>query len=555
MEHSIINRKRAKQFISGFVLSTCVLTMQSAMSSSEVKQRHIIKLGNSVIESLQKEASLHHYTKTEYRKKVEAALQQIASSAKVEILRSLPELHAMSLALTEQQKRVLQSHSKVSYVEIDPKRYLLAESVPYGITMVEADQLSDANTGNMKVCVVDTGYTLTHPDLPNSGITGDDGHGNIDTGDWFDDGHGHGTHVAGTIAAIGGNDEGVVGVNPSGLVGLHIVKVFNNQGTWAYGSDLAAAVYQCRDAGATVVNMSLGGSRRSQVEEDAFNETYEAGMIHVAAAGNTAAPAAHYPASYDAVVSVAAIDDTGTKANFSTFNEQVELAAPGVQVNSTLPSHGYAKWNGTSMASPHVAGVAALVWSHFPDCTNDRIRYALGYTAEDKGSRGRDTSYGFGIVKAKAAYDYLNATGCVGSGTGDLVVDFNYSINERTVSFSDQSTDTQEIVSYLWDFGDKKMSTEKNPTHQYRKNGNYRVSLTVVNDKNETDLKLKTITVDSSLPPECDGVEHWSQQKLYHEGDHVFWNDIKYVAIYWSFAANPSIYSNVWKKEGVCSGE
>ena len=297
-------------------------------------------------------------------------------------------------------------------IEVDPIRTLSAESSPYGISMVEANLVSDAQTSNMTVCITDTGYSLGHEDLPSSGVTGDDNNGaGADTGNWFEDGHGHGTHVSGTIAGIGNNGVGVVGVNPSGNLNLHMVKVFNNAGSWGYGSDLAIAVDQCIAAGANVISMSLGGSGSSSAEQAAFDDAAAAGVLSIAAAGNSGNSSLSYPASYDSVMSVAAVDSSGNKASFSQFNSQVEIAAPGVGVLSTLPGNTYAAWDGTSMATPHVAGVAALVWSHYPSCTSAEIRQAINKSAEDRGSAGRDTSYGHGIVKAKAMYDML-ASGC-----------------------------------------------------------------------------------------------------------------------------------------------
>lgn len=313
--------------------------------------------------------------------------------------------------LSPELAKELAADPNVEYVEIDPKRYLLAESSPYGISMVQADQVSDASTGNQTVCIVDTGYDLGHEDLQSLRVTGSDGYGAFDTGLWSNDGHGHGTHVAGTIAGIGGNDLGVVGVNPSNHLNLHIVKVFDDNGDWAYGSDLIAAIDQCAQAGANVISMSLGGSGSSASENAAFEQAAADGILSIAAAGNNGTSSLSFPASYDSVVSVAAVDSTGAKASFSQFNNQVEIAAPGVGVNSTLPNNQYASWNGTSMATPHVSGVAALVWSHYPECTAGQIRTALNATAEDKGIAGYDTSYGYGIVKAKDAFDAL-ADGC-----------------------------------------------------------------------------------------------------------------------------------------------
>ena len=329
------------------------------------------------------------------------------------VMRQIPNRNLISAELTPQNVAALSKRPDIVLIEKDPKRYLLAESTPYGITMVEADQVAENTSSGMTVCIMDTGYSLGHEDLPSgSNVSGDDNDGNgNDTGNWYEDGHGHGTHVSGTIAALGNNGTGVVGVNPSGSLNLHMVKVFNNSGSWAYGSDLVIAVDQCRAAGAQVISMSLGGSLSSNAEQAAFDDAAAAGLLSIAAAGNDGNSSHSYPASYDAVMSVAAVDSSGNVASFSQFTDQVEIAAPGVSVNSTLPNNSYAAWSGTSMATPHVAGVAALVWGHYQSCTAAEIRQAINKSAEDRGSTGRDNYYGHGIVKAKAMYDML-ANGC-----------------------------------------------------------------------------------------------------------------------------------------------
>jgi serine protease len=342
---------------------------------------------------------------------------------------ALGRINAIAAELTPRQLEDLQASGNIEFVERDPIRQLLlptaasdvalqAETVPYGITMVQATQVSDSTSNTRKVCITDTGYDGAHQDLrPRTGMNiaghDNDGNGN-DTGNWYQDGFGHGTHVAGTIAGIGGNGLGVVGVNPSNTLGLHIVKVFDDAGEWAYGSDMIAAVEQCVAAGANVISMSLGGPENSAAEEAAFDDAYAAGVLSIAAAGNDGTTGLSYPASYRSVMSVAAIDSSKRRASFSQRNSQVEIAAPGVGVQSTLPGNKYEAWSGTSMATPHVAGVAALVWGHFNGCTAPEIRSALNASAEDLGTAGRDNNFGYGLVRAKAAVDYLTANPCDG---------------------------------------------------------------------------------------------------------------------------------------------
>lgn len=287
--------------------------------------------------------------------------------------------------------------------------YLSGESTPYGINMVKALSVSDDSVSNRKVCIIDSGYDINHPDLPKgSVVTGTNGRKS-----WNQDTDGHGTHVAGTIAAVGGNGKGVVGVVRNGKMKLHIIRVFGDplgggRTEWVWTSDVVGAAEECQRVGSNVVNMSLGRPGGPlQFEKDAYQRMYNEGMLLVAAAGNDANTAYSYPASYDAVMSVAAVDSSKSLAWFSQRNDQVDVAAPGVGVRSTIPGGGYGNKSGTSMASPHVAGVAALVWSYVPDKSAQEIREALEKTAEDLGANGRDNSFGHGLVQADRAIEFL----------------------------------------------------------------------------------------------------------------------------------------------------
>jgi len=427
------------------------------------------------------------------------------------------------------------------------------QTVPYGIDMVQARDVWDANrdgvidsgasTGsNRKICIIDSGFYRDHEDL--SGVNVSGYAGNLT---WYQDGSSHGTHVAGTIAAMN-NALGVVGVTP-GTVNLYIVRVFGDDGAWAYSSTLIDAAYKCRDAGANIISMSLGGSRSNTTEKNGFATLYNSyNILSIAAAGNDGTTAYSYPASYDTVISVAAIDVNKVVADFSQKNNQVELAAPGVGVLSTVPyldittlttdgvtysaghiefsargtatgalvngglcdsvgswsgkvvlcergvisfydkvhnvqlgggvaaaiynnvpggflgtlgdgnsstiigisltqedgqylvanklgqtatvsssltkpASGYEYYDGTSMATPHVSAVAALVWGAKPTATNAEIRQVLQQTAQDLGTAGKDNSYGYGLVQAKAAIDRLGGGG--GSGATMFVADLD----------------------------------------------------------------------------------------------------------------------------------
>lgn len=496
------------------------------------------------------------------------------------IVKDLARHNAVSAQIADAKLGTLRNNSNVKLVEEDALRYPVSmvhslpsgadrgaveagssgpEVVPYGITMVQAEGFRGDPASGVKVCVIDSGYDLGHEDKPGADVvTGtDDTDG---SGPWSEDGSGHGTHVSGTINALD-NDIGVIGVFPS--VPMHIVRVFGNDGIWAYSSDLIDALDDCMDHGANVVNMSLSGILPSVLENAAFLHAQKNGVLAIAAAGNGGAGRTcdmfadpshperqscrmHYPSGYDSVVAVAAVDSAANVASFSQVNSKVELAAPGVSVLSTVPTgsmmdvtleaggnttdvvpmdnfeipaapvvgllqdcglgtqasdcgdatgkicliergavsfaikavacqdaggvaavvfqsatgtgpvlgtlgttfvdipvvgmdrttglalranylgtsatlaftlsgYDYDYFNGTSMATPHVAGVAALIWSRHPECGPLEIREAMNATALDRGTPGRDKYYGFGIVQAQDADEYLKANGCTGN--------------------------------------------------------------------------------------------------------------------------------------------
>ncbi|WP_417441479.1 S8 family serine peptidase [Idiomarina sp.] len=397
-----------------------LLQAQEQVESS-APQRYIIKFknkGNAVF-------------KNSERGRSELAISRannVVKKAGGKIKVSMRNNLAVAAELSPKQRKRLEKNPNIEYIEIDHKRRFMAQDVPYGIGQVQANLVDDsvaaASAGGKKICVIDSGLELPHEDMGTQGgtITGTNDSG---TGNWYDNGGPHGTHVAGTIAALDNSFgvRGVIGSDPN----LHIVKVFNSNG-WGYSSSLVSAIETCADNGADVVNMSLGGAGSNQTEANAMQNLYNQGVLLVAAAGNdgsafSSTDPMSYPASYNAVVSVAAVDSSKQLADFSQKNSQVEIAGPGVDVLSTYPEGtgqqgNYGTMSGTSMASPHVAGVAALVWSHHPTCSAQEIRSVLNTTAQDLGPTGRDVQFGYGLAQTKDAVDYIDANGCDGSGDG-----------------------------------------------------------------------------------------------------------------------------------------
>ena len=259
--------------------------------------------------------------------------------------------------------------------------------------------------GGVKIGIVDTGIDQIHPEL--SGKTTDcaDAVGGVVLEGACVDDSLHGTHVAGTIAAKANNATGVAGVafNAS----LVICKGLRGGAGVGLTSDIANCITWTHSKGAKVISMSLGGGASTTLQTavaNAWEGGAATGSVLVAAAGNDGNSTVSYPAGYAQVVSVAATDHSDAKASFSNTNADVEVAAPGVNVLSTIPGGQYAELSGTSMATPHASGVAGVLWQLFPTDTAAGIRSRLSSAIDDLGPAGRDSSFGFGRVNlCKAA--------------------------------------------------------------------------------------------------------------------------------------------------------
>lgn len=394
------------------------LAVQDSQKVKSTDQQPYIVLFKNAAGINPKNAQQRHSSPSVFNQGKYAAdkAQNLVSAVGGKVYRSLKSIKGIAAELNPMQLEQLRRNPEVKLIEQDPKRDLQSQTAPYGISMIQADQVSDAQTGNLTVCVLDTGYDISHEDLSNSAnITGETSNtltANIDIGEWSNDSYGHGTHVAGIISALD-NTSGVVGVNPNGNINIHNVKIIDHSGWWRWrGSDMIAGIEACQAAGAKVVNMSLSGNKSSVAEEQAMQAAYDSGMVLVSAAGNGGSSAYYYPASYDSVISVGAVDSAASAWMYTHTNDQIEVTAPGVSVRSTLPGNQYANWDGTSMAAAHVSGVAGLIWSQHPNCSHEQVREALRQSALDKGDPGLDHTYGYGIVQAKAASDWLTAANC-----------------------------------------------------------------------------------------------------------------------------------------------
>ncbi len=465
-----------------------------------------------------------------YKQGNKGAVHAALRSANATVHYQFDELNAFAVTLPARSLAGLARNPNIEYVEEDPRREPYAASIgetpPYGIGMVQATTMQSAgHVGQgVRVCIIDTGLKV-HANVPAPGSSVTYVSGNLDP---QQDGYGHGSHVAGTLAAD--NFDGNVGVAPGAA--LIIVRVFDDDGAWTYSSTLIDAASRCRDNNARIISMSLGGALKSRTEQRGFDTLYANGILSIAAAGNAGNGSTSYPAGYGSIVSVAAVDADMQHADFSQVNRDVELSAPGVAVWSTVPwvaeasvtaggtthagnglegaalsngtagtliegglcdaenvaysgrvvhclrgtisfadkvanaessgaiavvisnnvdgeflgtldpyvsaipavgvtqasgqaltglagssatvvnvlddtNTGYEAWNGTSMATPHVSGVAALLWAACSNATAVSVRNAMTATALDLGAAGRDRSFGYGLVQACSAANLL----------------------------------------------------------------------------------------------------------------------------------------------------
>lgn len=539
-----MNFHKQARVASAVLLAVAALSLGTSATAAEPKAL----TGAKALTAAQLKAQDKVRVIVSFRAGAGPAGRSAAAAAGARTVVDLAEANAVAVEIPRKALSLLQRSKHVESVEEDVTRHLFAtpakrssatpmvasgpQTVPYGISMVQADQLPDASASNRKLCIIDSGIDASHEDLAGIPMDGVNYSG---SGEWYTDEDAHGTHVAGTIAAVN-NTVGVVGVLPNKQINLYIAKVFDASGS-AESSVIAQAVLACMRAKANVVSMSLGGGSPTFVERRIYKMATERDMLVVAAAGNDGSDTVSFPAGYADVVSVAAIDSNKVVADFSQFNKDVELSGPGVDVLSTVPlgsqtgaslavgtasfsvlpmagsprtsatgvladfglgdtpvagsmtgkvclisrgtiafglkvqnceasggvgavvynnttgdlngtlgdsvttipsvgalqvdgatmlgqvgqsstvavfasTDNYAYFNGTSMATPHVSAVAALVWSYFPTCSATQIRASLDKSAQDLGDPGRDIYYGYGLVQAKATYDRIQSLGC-----------------------------------------------------------------------------------------------------------------------------------------------
>lgn len=370
-----------------------------------------------------------------------AEMQATLARLGLYIEREISSLGIKSLAVPPGQElaiaEMMKHNPSVEYAE--PDYFVTAALVPndshwsnqWAPAKIRAPAAWEITTGGeeITIAVLDTGVELNHPDLvakiwtnpgeiPANSLD-DEGNGKVDdVHGWhfyhdcsnsdclpfedneLQDDNGHGTHVAGIAAAETNNETGIAGI--SWEARLMPVKVLDEYGNGWY-SDVIAGIVYATDNGADIINLSLGGEESSEALQDAVDYSYTHGVLLVAATGNTG-EAVLYPAACNRVLAVGATNSSDQRPRFSNYGPEIDVAAPGVSILSTWPKlDGYWYKSGTSMAAPHVAGLAALIKSARPELTNKRVAQAITQTALDLGPPGWDEFYGWGRIDAYRA--------------------------------------------------------------------------------------------------------------------------------------------------------
>ncbi len=309
----------------------------------------------------------------------------------------IPEIGVQVITVSgraTEKARAYASNPKVQFAE--PDYLAAADSNPddpwfasqWGLNKIQAPLAWDITTGSSSVCIaiLDTGVELNHPDLAGKIVASK----NFTTSSTANDVGGHGTHVAGIAAAITNNKVGVAGLGYNSTI--MNVKVLGDDGYGSY-SWIAQGIIWATDNGAKVINMSLGGTSASSTLESAVNYAWNKGVVVVAAAGNEGTSAPCYPAYYTKTIAVAATDSNDKVTSWSNYGSWVDVAAPGVAIYSTLKGNNYGFGSGTSMATPFVSGLAALVFTRVTDINsnnllNDEVRAQIEKTCDDIGATG-----------------------------------------------------------------------------------------------------------------------------------------------------------------------
>lgn len=359
---------------------------------------------------------------------------------------------------------------------------------------------SDAVT----VAVVDSGITPSHPDIDTGRVL--PGHDYVERDGTPDDDCGHGTRVAGVLAASTGNGVGIAGAAQATVLPLKVLR-----GDCAgYVSHVAMAVVAAADQDADIISLSLGTSSDSRTLREAVSYAAGSGSLVVAAAGNTHGGTTRYPATYEGAIAVTAVDEAASPASYAARGPAVEVAAPGTRIESTTRHGGYATASGTSFAVPHVSGALALARSCAPGADAAVIRAALAATSSDLGPAGRDDATGHGLLAA----DRLVAELCGSRENQAPSARFDATPSGLSVLFDATASDDPDgdALAYGWDFGDGVTGTGATVLHTYAQAGTFAVILDAsdgrLRDQTQTHVTVAESDLQAIFSP-SKGVNEW----------------------------------------------
>lgn len=385
---------------------------------------------------------------------------------------------------------------RVRYIEQDQPVHAIVTQTPatWGLDRIDQRALPlnnsyiyNADGTGVTVYIIDTGIRFDHVEFGGRAVTGVD---EVTPGGTAADCNGHGTHVAGTV---GGTTYGV-----AKKVKLVAVRVLDCSGSGTFsgvtaGVDWVTGQKQANPTVPMAANMSLGGGA-TQALDDAVARSTAAGVVHVVAAGNSSADACtQSPARAPSAITVGATDDTDTRASFSNYGTCLDIFAPGVNITSAWYTTATATntISGTSMASPHTAGAAALYLQTNPSASVATVTSALTTNA----------TAGAVIDPGPGSPNLLLYTGFISAAPQPPVADFTFTCNLLSCSFDGSPSTAQPTATYTWAWGDATPNgSGKTATHSYATSGTYNVTLTVT-DAIGTSSKTKAVTVSNAPPP------------------------------------------------------
>ena len=326
--------------------------------------------------------------------------ENLLKDPKIEVHHLFEDYKAASVTIPVSIRKDLQTTSSIRYIENDPVVQTTVQTMNWGYQKLAIDGASKTGlTGNnIKIGILDTGVNIHHPDLRLSG-----GVSLVKGQASYDDDNGHGTHVAGIIAAKD-NDYGIVGIVPEAEI--FAIKVLDHAGK-GNQSDIVAGIQWAIDQRLDILNLSVTSSAHSFLLQEVLQDAYEQGIFVVAASGNMSAKISitdvQYPARYPTVIAVGSINQNEERSDFSYYGSNLDFVAPGESILSTyIPDGEYGWMTGTSMAVPFVTGMVALYKQEYPTLDYIRLLGVMQHSAKDLGDPGKDIYFGYGLIQGPA---------------------------------------------------------------------------------------------------------------------------------------------------------